>query len=517
MPDTDPDLATDESTAIREQVEEARELRRTLEDGILPVATSLEGQIFRFEAPLGLNLMPGGYVRIDLEDGSAIGQIFGIELVSRSGPELSGRLHDEASTEFRATIRVTYAAGTGQVLGPCPPFHDATISPLEPSALAEHLAATRPPRARLPIGRALLAPGVDVELDAGGFGRHTFLCGQSGCGKSYALGVVLERLLLETDLRIVILDPNSDFVGLPDLRSDAPPEDAERWRDVAPRIRVRGADRTGDERLRLRFFELGSRLQAAVAGLDPLGDREEYGALLDLIETDSNGMRLDDVAALLATGGDDMRRLASRVRNLRLRDWGVWSNAREDHGLRADLGSDDWRCLIVDLGSVPTPDERGLVSAAVLAALWERRADRRPVLIVMDEAHNVCPQHPGHPLTAIATEHAIAIAGEGRKYGLHLLVATQRPQKVHEEVLSQCDNLLLMRMNSPGDLARIADLFAFVPPSLTGVAAVLSPGHALAAGRIMSHPMFVGFGRRLTREGGADVPSGWAAPRGAKA
>ena len=71
----------------------------------------------------------------------------------------------------------------------------------------------RPDRAQLEIGELRLAPGVPARLDAGGFDRHTFLCGQSGSGKTYSLGVILERLLLETSLRIVVLDPNSDFVA----------------------------------------------------------------------------------------------------------------------------------------------------------------------------------------------------------------------------------------------------------------------------------------------------------------
>ena len=57
-------------------------------------------------------------------------------------------------------------------------------------------------------------------LDAGGFDRHTFFCGQSGSGKTYSLGVVLEQLLLETGLRIVILDPNSDFARIGTARAD---------------------------------------------------------------------------------------------------------------------------------------------------------------------------------------------------------------------------------------------------------------------------------------------------------
>ena len=76
------------------------------------------------------------------------------------------------------------------------------------------LERARPPRAQLEVGELRLAPGVPFALDAGGFDRHTFLCGQSGSGKTYSLGVMLEQILHETSLRIVVLDPNSDFVRL---------------------------------------------------------------------------------------------------------------------------------------------------------------------------------------------------------------------------------------------------------------------------------------------------------------
>ena len=129
--------------------------------------------------------------------------------------------------------------------------------------------------------------------------------------------------------------------------------------------------------------------------------------------------------------------------------------------------------------------------------------------IVIDEAHNVCPARPGDPLDALATDTVVRIAGEGRKFGLYLILVTQRPQKVHENVLSQCENLVLMRMNSAADLAHLADFFSFVPPGLIDRAASFRLGEALVAGRIASHPALVRFGARISREGGADV-GGWA-------
>jgi uncharacterized protein len=148
----------------------------------------------------------------------------------------------------------------------------------------------------------------------------------------------------------------------------------------------------------------------------------------------------------------------------------------------------------------------------VLATLWRRRADRRPVLVVIDEAHNVCPQKPEDPVTALVTEHAVRIAAEGRKFGLYLLVSTQRPQNVHENVLSQCDNLLLMRMNSLADLGFVGDVFSFVPPRLLERATAFRQGEALVAGKIVSHPCLVRFGARVAEEGGSDIPADWARP-----
>ena len=110
------------------------------------------------------------------------------------------------------------------------------------------------------------------------------------------------------------------------------------------------------------------------------------------------------------------------------------------------------------------------------------------------------------------TEHAVRIAAEGRKFGLYLLVSTQRPQKVHENVLSQCDNLLLMRMNSLADLGFVGESSPSFLRSLLERATAFRQGEALVAGKIVSHPCFVRFGARVAEEGGSDIPADWARP-----
>lgn len=171
------------------------------------------------------------------------------------------------------------------------------------------------------------------------------------------------------------------------------------------------------------------------------------------------------------------------------------------------------RCVVIDLGSLPTRDEQSLVATVVLGDLWRHRAERRPVLIVIDEAHNVCPAEPLDALAALASERAIRIAAEGRKFGLYLLVSTQRPQKIPQNVLSQADNLVLLRLNSLADAAFAQDVFSFVPPGLIQRSATFRQGEGLIAGKISPEPALLRFGARISEEGGADVPATWASPR----
>lgn len=401
------------------------------------------------------------------------------------------------------SMLIRVALGTGTVLeGDGRPFHDAPVRPATADEVSAWTGRQRSDGAELPVGELALAPGVPFALRAGGFGRHTFLCGQSGSGKTYSLGVLLEQLLMKTSLRVVVLDPNSDYVRLGEPRADASAEAVERYAAAAGSVTVRTHTEDDSTPIRVRLRDLSPAHQAALLRLDPVADRGEYAELLDLVD-DENVRSLEDLAASSADA------LKLRARSLGVDQWGIWPG-RDGGSLVEELeGADAARCLVVDLGSLPTREEQSVAAGVVLERLWRRRAQREPVAIVIDEAHNVCPAEPGDQLTALATDDAIRIAAEGRKFGLYLIVVTQRPQKVHENVLSQCDNLVLMRMNSAADLAHVARVFSFAPPGLIDRATTFAQGEALVAGKISSHPALIRFGSRISQEGGADL-AGWA-------
>jgi hypothetical protein len=534
-----------------------RAIQDYLEDramrNVAQVAYSTDGRTFGFEAPLSLSIPVGSFVQLGAGNGREyLGQIITKELVQREGAEISLGFDEKeqgivpewvSASGTRSRLRIRALEGSGVLLGQVvaddlvatsnvDSFQKATITPADMTLVNRYLAGPARKRASLPIGHALYVDGhVPVALDAGGLNRHTFLCGQSGSGKTFSLGIVLERLLLETDLRMVILDPNSDFVRFHQLRPldevnrfHANPLSAEAYAELAARYRQAAAGlrilrpaalaARGEHPLRVRFGDLSPREQGTVLDLDPLEDREEFNAFWRLVERlGHRHYSWDEVRE--AIGRDytaQVRQLGLRIENLGIADWEVWCPPGE-LSLLDVLEQEDWRGLVLDIGTLGSSVEKSVIANAILTHLWQQRNQRQPLLIVIDEAHNLCPQEPTSDMQAISTEAVIRIAGEGRKFGLYLLLASQRPNKIHSNVLSQCDNLLLMRMNSHADLAHLASILSQVPTSLMEQATKFSIGESLLAGRVVQNPTFAKFEGRLSVEGGGDIPTTWAARR----
>lgn len=340
-----------------------------------------------------------------------------------------------------------------------------------------------------------------ARLLADKLNRHTFWCGQSGSGKTYALGVALEQIMLHTRLPLVILDPNSDFVRLGELREAAPQGEAA---ELAQRdIRVLRSTPGAENPLHVRFMQLPLRSRAAILQIDPLLHPQDFNALLRL-EPELSLVPDHDIVGFMRAHPDRVRHdLAMRLENLGVAQWNLWA-----WGKRAVTDDIDERpdATVVDLGGFPTPTESRAAALAVLDHLWENREQRIGRLIVIDEAHNLCTPDPVTPVQKLLTERIVQIAAEGRKYGLWLLLSTQRPSKVHINALSQCDNLALMRMSSPRDLAELGGMFGYAPDSLLNRATAFAQGQALFAGGFVEQPSLVQMGARLTREGGSDVP-----------
>lgn len=453
-------------------------------------ATSLDGRTFTYLADRTAPFRAGDVVVLRGAGTTLLGQVTS---TGAPGGERSATSHGEG------VVLAALGEDGRPVRADVPPFPVATVE-AAPVTVLEDL--QRSVGATLPVGawRGGGDPGAVARLRPGGFNRHTFLCGQSGSGKTYALGVLLEQLLVATDLRTVVLDPNADFVRLGEVRPDASPEAAARLGEGA--VRVLRAEGAGGEPLRMRFATMPARAQAAVLRLDPVADRGEYNQFLHLLATVRTGT-VGELVAALREGDADQRALGQRIENLGMQDWQVWARGLPS---AAETIHSHPRATVLDLSGFSDPLEPLAVSLEVLEHLWTHRTERVPTLVVIDEAHNLCAAEPTSAIQERVTARITQIAAEGRKYGLWLLLSTQRPSKIHPQVLSQCDNLALMRMNSRADLDELATVFGFVPPAMLAASPHFHQGEMLLAGAFVPAPTLARVGPRQTFEGGSDVP-----------
>jgi uncharacterized protein len=458
------------------------------QNAVLGNAASADGHRFEFMAELGARqLQVGSFVTLTGPDGMRqLGQVDGLNVALGEALHGSGRILGAIDPDGRLDGGRSFAfvnAALGDASGP------------DFELLYGSDAAT------LAVGTYLTEAGIPARVLAGKFNRHTFWCGQSGSGKTYALGVLIEQLLIHTRLPMVIFDPNSDFVRLGELtplgeESDAGPVLAGR------NIRVLRQASPDPDSLRVRFIGLPLRAKGAVLHLDPLRDRAEYNEMVHL-EATMSSMSFDQlIPTLMERATPAAVALAGRIENLKVMDFGVWAG---DFEAVTDILDTRPDATVLDLGGFAYADESLVVAMAVLDDLWAKRETRRPILIVIDEAHNLCSPERDSPLNIAVRERIIQIAAEGRKFGLWLLLSTQRPSRIHSSIISQCDNLALMKMTSPADLAELADVFGFVPPAMFAQSPGFRQGEALFAGGFVPAPATIRMGERLTREGGADV------------
>ena len=371
-----------------------------------PIARSDDGRSFLVGDATGTTLVAGSLVVVS---GSGERQLALVEERSETQPpRLRGRLIGVLAEGRLDTARSH-------------PFEAGTVEEVD-AATIEVLHATT--GALLEVGTNLTMPGGPAKLLPRRFNRHTFWCGQSGSGKTYALGVVLEQIVAHTALPVVIFDPNSDFVRLGELNPGAagPTAEALAQRDIRV-LRGRGED---DTALRARFIDMKLPSKAAVLRLDPVADREEYNSLVRLQDVVAAGELNQLMPMLHALQGDgDQHPLAERIENLGVLEWEVWAGS--DRAV-TDVVAERPDATVLDLGGFSTPEQQLVVALSLLDDLWERREERRPVLLVIDEAHNLCSPRLDSPL-------AVALQRVQHRQQLVELAGGHHVLQVHERVV----------------------------------------------------------------------------------
>jgi len=148
---------------------------------------------------------------------------------------------------------------------------------------------------------------------------------------------------------------------------------------------------------------------------------------------------------------------------------------------------------ILDFSGVP-PESADIAIGCVLNLLFVTASSSadgvgrsRPILIVLEEAHRFLGK-TSQASTGLAREAAERIAREGRKYGVGIMLVSQRPSELSDTALSQCGTIISMRLTNPTDQASVR---AALPDSIAGLAEALPAlrtGEALVTGEAVALP-----------------------------
>lgn len=162
-----------------------------------------------------------------------------------------------------------------------------------------------------------------------------------------------------------------------------------------------------------------------------------------------------------------------------------------------DFEGDEFGIKVIDFSEVPSdvmPIIIGLVARILFnIQFWTDKSERHPLALVCDEAHLYLPKKgENNPNEKRALENFEKIAKEGRKYGVSLLVVSQRPSDVSETILSQCNNIVSLRLSNKQDQNTVKSfmsdnltVFADILPTLDVGEAIILGDAVLLPSRIM--------------------------------
>ena len=232
------------------------------------------------------------------------------------------------------------------------------------------------------------------------------------------------------------------------------------------------------------------------------GDTPTYISLQDLRNTS---------ALIAAASQEDAPRIEQHLTTLRMRlktrlsdrRWSIFTNYEElgissTHGWFTSLGfaADGARVVILDL-SMLAHEVLPFICATIGRVLLEAReklpASKRysnPWVLVLEEAHNYARpsrqiEDRGQALSRKAFER---VAKEGRKFGMSLVVASQRPSEISPTIISQCANFFSHRLQNPDDIEHFRRIIPKQAQRLLDQVTVLSSGEAIMFGSAVHVP-----------------------------
>ncbi|WP_343291656.1 ATP-binding protein [Vibrio harveyi] len=363
------------------------------------------------------------------------------------------------------------------------------------------------------------------------FQRHAFIGGSTGSGKSWTTAKIIEQMANLESSNAIVFDLHGEYAplqheGLKHYKVAGPGE-IEAGRTIADGAIYLPYWLLSYEALVSLFVDRSDQNapnQAMIMSREVNAAKQQYleaGGYADILDSftvdspvpfDINVLlnRLNEINSEMVPGANGkpkqgefygklsrlIARLENKVTDRRLGflfQGGTdtlefdWLGQLTDALLGSTQENGKGGIKVIDFSEVPSDILPLIVSMVARLAFsiqqWTSSEERHPIALLCDEAHLYIPQrNAAGAADDISIDIFERIAKEGRKYGVSLVVISQRPSEVNKTMLSQCSNFVSMRLTNADDQAVVKRL---LPDSLGGFSDVLptlDTGEALVVG-----------------------------------
>lgn len=409
---------------------------------------------------------------------------------------------------------------------------------------------------------AKLSSNKNVEVPINGnkfFNKHIAIVGSTGSGKSHTLTTIIQKAMSEKDgsfslnnSHIILFDihseyktafPEANFINTANLALpywllnseeleefflDTEANDHnQRYIFKESIVDNRKANFKGapEEKNRIHydsplFFDIHAVLKSAT---------DKNTEVIDTGEVYSSGEKKGQPktvqGSLYGKLTNFVNRLENKVNDSRL-DFLLGERAKTitfEKTLETLLGYSDGKnsnITVIDLSGVPF-EVLSITVSLISRLIFEygyfykrirgaKKPDEKinndiPILLVYEEAHKYVPNSELSKYRS-SKKSIERIAKEGRKYGVTLLLASQRPSEISETIFSQCNNFIAMRLTNPVDQGYVKKLLPDTLGSLVDQMTSFKQGEALLVGESIVLPSVIQMDRCDKEPSSNDIP-----------
>lgn len=391
--------------------------------------------------------------------------------------------------------------------------------------------------------------GTRFEIKSKALKAHTLITGQSGCGKSSVVSRLIEEIILRDAGNVLLFDYNYEFSKFAEEAPDAFNEDwnkencdenqlnefKNRWGTLRKHFEIINADS-----INIIYKELSSEQKANLFGIDRNRDAGTYWLIQVTDEWPMLSSRITSKESLQKYADDvdrwfegrlrkdddklgeiiyqlrqhvsmlDLTKYANGTKRIKRQGYINFKNVSKKTNLDDKFFNklfEDTRFCSIDMLNFKYEDTmiRDFIALHALSKIWHEATERfkvwkqrddgddiQSLYFVIDEAHNIIPAK--HDAESAISKEIVkliqTIAAEGRKFGIFIILISQRPNKINENVLSECENFIIMK-STPPTIDILKDILPIKKDAKNKIdeSFGFDPGQAFYYGKVTKHEM----------------------------